>query len=207
MQTMPRISEHWAGPLVQSASRMSVRTSTCDTSTGVCQFTQLQPDFTPCTGMDGLSCDSCQNGACISVSSCPGNLEFQNNVYFYCAPTNGGTCTPEATNCPDPISSADTCYRTSFDPIRIQCIEECQFGTTCNDGGVAPCSNVVACTTDADCPTATLGNTGLPNKCDTATCDVARGLCMFKGPFETCPSGEHCELLCTNAAVVVNTGF
>src|SRR5580700_4293980 len=26
MQTMPRISEHWAGPLVQSASRMSVRT-------------------------------------------------------------------------------------------------------------------------------------------------------------------------------------
>jgi hypothetical protein len=166
---------------------------TCVASTGLCDF-PLQPDLTACTGTDGLSCDSCQNGACISVSSCAGiNSNNFQDPYAYCSPAMGGTCTGEAINCPPPPSSAEGCYRTGFDPVKAQCVEDCQFGTTCNDGGVAPCSNVVACTTDADCSAPTLGNTGLPDKCQIGSCDTQRGLCIWNGPFGICPSGEVCD--------------
>jgi hypothetical protein len=161
---------------------------TCVTSTGLCQF-PLQPDFTACTGTDGLSCDSCQNGACISVSSCAGRRTvgpFGEEAQFdYCSPANGGTCTEEAVTCP---SAPSTCYRTNFDPVRGICVEECAFGTTCNDGGVAPCSLTPGCTTDADCRPVTLGNTGLTDKCEIGSCDTLRGLCNFTSSFFICPS-------------------
>ena len=171
---------------------------TCVASTGLCNF-PLQPDFTACTGMDGLSCDSCQDGACISVSSCAGEVNkfAPNGQYDYCSPANGGTCTPETINCPAPPASSynnltnppTQCYTISVDPTLGICIESCN-ATVCGDGSLTVCGNAVGCQTDADCTPQTLGNTGLPNKCQTGSCQ--QGFCAWSqvscGPPITGPN-------------------
>jgi Dictyostelium (slime mold) repeat len=60
-----------------------------------------------------------------------------------CDPNQGCQTTP--LTCPAVPDDASSCYRTNCDPIRDLCVQECAFGTTCNDGGVAPCSNTPGC--------------------------------------------------------------
>ncbi len=154
---------------------------TCVASTGLCEF-PTQPDRTACTGLDGLSCDSCLSGACVSVSSCPpdslGNVE-------YCSPTNGGTCTPAYTtsSCPSALNPSPgtnppaQCYATALEPTSDKCIETCT-ATVCGDGSLTICGNAVGCVTDADCGVQTIGDTGLPNQCITASCGQS-GVCVY----------------------------
>ena len=172
---------------------------TCVASTGLCEF-PLQPDFTACKGMDGLSCDSCQDGACISVSSCAGvlNISTPNGQYDYCSPANGGNCTEETVTCPPPPASSynnstsppTQCYAIAVDPALGQCIETCA-ATICGDGSPTICGNVAGCQTDADCTPETLGNTGLPDKCQTGSCGPDK-LCVWSpvscGPPATGPN-------------------
>jgi hypothetical protein len=153
---------------------------TCVTSTGLCRF-PTQPDRTACTGLNGLSCDSCLDGACVAVSSCPLG---PNGAYTYCSPTNGGTCAPATTtsSCststtfnmttftnPSPPPPTLPCYVTSLYPPTDTCIQSCG-ATVCGDNSPTVCGQAVGCVTNADCPPQTIDGTGLPNKCVTGSC-------------------------------------
>ena len=179
---------------------------TCVASTGLCEF-PTQPDRTACTGLDGLSCDSCLSGACVSVSSCPldsiGSPE-------YCAPTNGGTCTPAATTSScnaSPTFPMTTfgnpptpCYAIALEPTLDECVETCA-ATVCSDGSLTVYGQAVGCNTAADCAPQTIGDTGLPNQCITASCqssvcvygEVNCGFAVNPGdPIHACDPGFGC---------------
>ena len=173
---------------------------TCYASTGLCQF-PLQPDGMACTGTNGLRCDSCQDGACIAVSSCPQTVNgFANppGEYDTCSPDDGGTCIEEATNCGNlPDSSVSTvtnpptgCFATSV--LNNLCVESCNF-TVCGDGSLTTCGNAVGCLTNTDCPAQTIGDTGLPNKCVTVSCSTGLGgdTCIWTNI--NCPAGDLCD--------------
>jgi hypothetical protein len=164
---------------------------TCVTSTGLCEF-PTQPDKTACTGLNGLRCDSCLDGACVAVSSCPMGTNVPDT---YCAPTNGGTCLPvtTASSCsasttfpmtmhPNPMPPPPTipCYATSLDPALGGCIQTCT-ASVCGDGSPTVCGNAVGCATAADCPPQTIAGTGLPNQCITVSCQ--NSLCTYANVF------------------------
>ena len=163
---------------------------TCVASTGLCEF-PTQPDRTACTGLDGLSCDSCLSGACVSVSSCPPG---PNGDATYCAPTNGGTCMPAVTtsSCPPAANPSPgsnpprQCYASALEPSIGQCIESC-IATVCGDGSLTVCGNAVGCVTAADCAPQTIGDTGLPNQCITASCQSS--VCVYSSVF--CGTGAN----------------
>jgi hypothetical protein len=115
-----------------------------------------------------------------------------------CSPTDGGTCVPEIPGCGIPAASTilpgnppRECYANLFDAVRQVCLEVC-LSTSCGDGGFGPCGQVLGCMTNADCPAETIGDTGLPNKCVTASCDTnGRFLCQWTEI--NCPPGDACD--------------
>ena len=168
---------------------------TCNASTGLCQF-PLQSDGMACTGPDGR-CDSCENGACIGVSSCPpipGAMDL-------CTPTDGGTCVPEFPGCGIPAPSTIVngnppfeCYAIAIDPQFGTCIETCA-ASVCGDGDPSVCGNAKGCMTNADCPPQTIGSNGPVNKCVTASCSSG-SLCVwqsFDQGAPICPPGDGCD--------------
>ena len=128
---------------------------------------------------------------------------YPNGQYDYCSPANGGNCTEETVTCPPRPASS---YNNSTRPTLLSATES----RSTRFSGIAsklalPQSAATAprqsaemsrgVKTDADCTSETLGNTGLPDKCQTGSCGPDK-LCVWSpvscGPPATGPNQpEH----------------
>jgi hypothetical protein len=191
----------------------------CEPSVSTTGFS-TSPDGTTCTGNADV-CHTppflCAGGACVGQArDC--TLEAGTCTVNSCDPIQGcqskPVLCPPVTDTPGQQPPASSCYRTNCDPIRDLCVEECAFGTTCNDGGVAPCSDTPGCVPGV-CETVTgpMGQTvqrcsndpATPcnndvdcrdidcrdnNPCTQDVCDTTRGLCIWT-PV-SCDDGDVC---------------